>query len=179
MTGIRLTIIPSVVVIALAVVAESGGAGGWTVYLRRAGPIMVGMSLRQVRLALGDQAASMEGNAPEAALDECAYLSSRALPKGIGLMLERGRVVRIDVRQPGIYTASGIGVGSTEADVKRTYSDRISVKPHKYIDGHYLWFNPTDKEDRALAMVFETDGIHVTSFRTGTAAAVSLVEGCA
>jgi hypothetical protein len=36
-----------------------------------------------------------------------------------------------------------------------------------------------DDADRHLGLIFETDGRQVTSFRTGTVAAISLVEGCA
>jgi len=57
------------------------------------------MSLREVRRVLGDAAARLKGNAPEVPLDDCAYLNSKRLPKGLGLMFAKGRVVRIDVNE--------------------------------------------------------------------------------
>ena len=148
--------------------------------IRRTGTIHIGMSLGQLRTVLGEPRAFLEGNAPEVSLEDCAYINSASLPRGLGVMLERGRVVRIDVGEPGIMTASGVGVGATESTVKETYSDRIRVEPHKYDPrGHYLRFVPASTQDRDFGLVFETDGHSVTSFRAGTARAVALVEGCA
>ena len=163
-----------------AQVGVDGQDTGWTVYLRRAGPVQVGMSLRQVRGVLDDHSAFLEGNAPVVSLDDCAYITSAKLPSQLGLMVERGRVVRIDVWKRGIATASGIQVGATEDEVKVAYKGRIDVQPHKYDPaGHYLRYVPADASDRRLGMVFETDGQRVTSFRAGTVGAISLVEGCA
>jgi hypothetical protein len=150
----------------------------WTVYLRRAGAIRIGMSVRQVRTALDDPRARLRGSGPGSA-DECAYLASAKLPEGLRVMFERGRAVRIDVSVPGILTASGIGVGATEDEVKRAYGPRIQVEPHKYEPaGHYLRYVAVDEADRPFGLVAETDGQRVTSFRAGTVAAISLVEGC-
>jgi hypothetical protein len=151
----------------------------WTVYLRRAGPLHIGMSLSQVRTALEDPKAFLAG-IPAESVDQCAYVNSTRLPAPLGLMVQGGRVVRIDVRGPGIHTASGIQVGSTEGDVKRTYGPRIRIEPHKYDpDGHYLEYVAVDAADRPFGLLFETDGRRVTSFRAGTVAAIALVEGCA
>jgi hypothetical protein len=146
-------------------------------YLHGLGALRIGMSLSAVRHAIGDRTASLEGN--DGSPDICSYLRSRALPKGVGLMFMHGRVVRIDIRDGDIRTASGIGIGSTEDDVKRVYGKRITSEPHKYIDGHYLVYTPIDEPDRELAMRFETDGRVVINYRTGRADAVQLVEGCA
>jgi hypothetical protein len=95
------------------------------------------MSLGAVRNALGDRAARLEGIEPDArSVNECAYLRSRALPAGVGVMFMDGRVVRIDIREGDTRTASGIGIGSSEDDVRRVYGRRITLEPHKYIDGH-------------------------------------------
>jgi hypothetical protein len=151
----------------------------WTVYLRRAGPIAIGMSLDEVRRALGDPEASLQGNIPGAPVDDCAYLKSPRKPAPLALMFQRGRLVRAEVVGPGIRTAGRIGVGSTEDDVKRAYPGRIEVGPHKYTDGHYLTYLPGNVRDRDFRLLFETDGVRVTRYRTGFAGAVALVEGCA
>lgn len=147
-------------------------------YLRGLGALRIGMSLSAARAAIGDRAASLEGLEPDS-VDDCSYLRSRALASGIGLMFMHGRLVRIDVREGDTRTASGVGIGSTEDDVRRAYGSRISSEPHKYIDGHYLIYTPVDAPDRGLAMRFETDGRVVITYRTGRADAVWLVEGCA
>jgi hypothetical protein len=165
---------------AIAVLAPPlNRATDWTVYLRRAGPVQIGMTLGTVRRVLGDPTARLEGNAPEVPLNRCAYLESKSLPEGLGFMFEADRVVRIDVFKAGIKTGSGVGVGDTEDRVKRLYSGRITVEPHHYKpEGHYLNYSPMSAVERNYGMVFETDGAKVTSFRTGTLAAIALVEGC-
>jgi hypothetical protein len=49
----------------------------------------------EVRRVLGDPSARLEGNSPEVALDECAYLASKSLPEGIGLMFAGETVHRV------------------------------------------------------------------------------------
>jgi hypothetical protein len=113
-------------------------------------------------------------------LDACAYLESKALPEHLGFMFAKGRVVRIDVSSVGIRTASGAGVGDTEAQIKDLYLGRITVEPHHNLpeNGHYLNYSPENLVDRGYGIVFETDGKVVTEFRVGTLAAIALVEGC-
>jgi hypothetical protein len=158
----------------------SAQEGRWTMYLRRVGPVHVGMSLSQVRAVLRDPAASLAGNTPGIAVEDCAYVRSTRLPVHVGLMFEHGRVVRFDALEAGIRTASGIEVGATEANVQAAYPGRIRIDPHKYDPrGHYLTYVAVDAGDKPFGLVFETDGQRVTRFRAGTVSAISLVEGCA
>jgi hypothetical protein len=137
------------------------------------------MSLATVRRVLGDQTARLEANGPEVPLNGCAYLESTRVPEGLGFMFAGGRVVRIDVFKVGIKTASGIGVGETEDRVKQLYSGRVTIEPHPYEpEGHYLKYSPASGDERQFGIVFETDGAKVTRFRTGTLAAIALMEGC-
>jgi hypothetical protein len=160
----------------------------WTVYLRRVGPLEVGASIDQVRRVLGDPDAFLvqalrQGRELPREPDEspCAYMMTRRTPDQIGLMFSRGRLVRVDVYEPGIRTASGAQVGDTEARMLALYGARIAVRQHHYppAGAHYMIFNAVDPEDRAFQMLFETDGTVVTRLRTGTVAAVGQVEGCA
>lgn len=154
-------------------------AADWEISLRGAGPIRLGAKLATVRRILKDPAAHLEGNEPLAPLNECAYLESKSIPEHLGIMIARGRVVRIDVFAPGISTRNGASVGDTEERIKQLYPGQITVEPHHYLaeSGHYLNYFP-GKPKRAYGMVFETDGNIVTSFRVGTREAIALVEGC-
>lgn len=76
------------------------------------------MSLHEVRQALNDPRARLEGNDPDVPLNECAYFKSAAIPENLGFMFAKGRVVRIDVFGPGILTATGVGVGDSEDKIK-------------------------------------------------------------
>ena len=174
-----LPVVRAVLFLTVAVGAAVSGEIDWTVHLRSAGPVKIGMSLSEVRMALNDPRARLEGSDPEPAGSPCAYLRSRAIPRDIGFMFAKGRVVRIDVNGPGIRTPSGAQVGDSEEKIKRLYPNRITVERHKYLEtGHYLKYSPAEDSDRGYGMVFETDKNKVTSFRTGTLAAIALVEGC-
>ena len=93
-------------------------------------------------------------------------------------MFSQGRVVRFDVDQLGIRTEAGAGIGDTESRIKELYRGHILIEPHHYDDnGHYLHYAAGNR-DHGFGIIFETDGTRVTSFRAGTEAAISLVEGC-
>ena len=135
------------------------------------------MTLAEVRVALSDSRAHLESTSLY--LNDCAYLSSTAVPKQLGVMFAEGRVVRIDVFYSEIRTASGAGVGDSEEKIKRLYPGRISVEPHFYVPGgHYLTYHPANPAEKGYGLRFETEDGTVTSFRAGTIAAISLVEGC-
>jgi hypothetical protein len=157
-------------------------ASNWTIYLRKAGPVRIGMTLAEVRVVLHDLKAYLAYGSldPEPDDCECAYLETVRIPKQIGLMFQKGRLVRIDVIARGIHTASGAQVGDSEARIKKLYPGRIQIEPHHYIPetGKYLNYSPANPLDRDYGMVFETDNGVVTSFRVGTQAAIALVEGC-
>lgn len=154
-------------------------AEDWTIYLRRAGPVRIGMSLADVRRVLHKPSARLEGNEPDIALSECAWLQNAGTPPGLGVMFAKDLVVRIDVRKAGIRTASGAGIGDSEDRIKRLYPGHITVEPHHYdAAGHYLYYKAASDPDRNYGIIFETDGKAVTSFRVGTLEAIGLVEGC-
>jgi hypothetical protein len=153
----------------------------WTIQLRNAGPLNIGMSIAEVRRILNDETASLiywEDPAPDNF--ECAYLESAKKPKDLGLMFQNGYLVRIDVHKREIQAASGARVGDSEERIKELYPGQIKVEPHDHISksGRYLIYKPADSKDQNYGMIFETYNGSVTSFRTGTEAAITLSEGC-
>jgi hypothetical protein len=149
----------------------------WTVHLRHAGPMQIGMTLEEARRIVNDPNAKLA--TPGDNVEECGFLQSQTLPDGLELMFSRGRLVRIDVRKHGILTASGAGVGDTEARIQNLYPGHIQVTPHHYdSDGHYLIYKPQDAADQGFELLFETSHGKVTSFRIGFREPVSWVEGC-
>lgn len=137
------------------------------------GPVRVGMTLAEVAgvTSAGIRLVDTDSTA-------CSYLSWRDGPKGVLIMAEGGRVVRIDVRNPAIATPEGIKIGSSEAEVQARYPGQVEVQPHKYTDGHYLVVTPRNAADSDLRIVFETDGKKVETFRGGRVPQVLYVEGC-
>src|ERR1051326_4105966 len=79
-----------------ATIPFAGSAADWTVYLRRAGPLRIGMTLAEVKKVLGDPRAMLKGNEPTVPLSQCPYLESTRTPTGLGLMFAGGHLVRID-----------------------------------------------------------------------------------
>jgi hypothetical protein len=142
------------------------------------GPIAVGMTVSQAAKAAGTKLVSLSGTPIEN--KGCFYIKPQGAPRGVEMMLQNGRIARIDiVKNSRITTVSGAKIGDTEAKVKSLYSGQITVTPHKYVSGaNYLTFVPKDRDDRNYRIVFETDGKRVTQFRSGKLPEVEYVERC-
>ena len=127
-----------------------------------------------------DQANAAVGNSLDlpSVLQECDYTRTKNSPAGINFMIEKGRIVRVDIRNnKEVKTAEGAGIGDTEAKVKSLYPGQVTVRPAKYDNGHTLLVTPRNgPADNRI--VFETDGKTVTQFRSGKLPAVEYVEAC-
>ena len=147
----------------------------WVVTLRSYGPIEFGMPTDSAQERLGRRFTGLQ----YAGDSTCDYGAFEGQSDGPGFMIFDRKVVRVDVWQPGIATASGVQVGDSEDRVRAIYGDRITVRPHKYTAGHYLIYKPSDSAAARFGMVFETDGSVVTTYRAGLLPQVEWVEGCA
>ena len=107
---------------------------------------------------------------------ECYYANVPAL-EGVSLMVYNGRIARVDVDALGVRTLSGVGIGDTEARVRRIYGASVETAPHKYggVGDYYLTVRSAD---RRFAVRFETYQGAVTRFYAGAAGEIELVEGC-
>jgi hypothetical protein len=133
------------------------------------GAVHVGMSVRELR-AEGFHLAEQFTDA-----DDCAYLQSSKTPD-LRVMVEGGRVVRVETEQASISTDRGVRVGHTLAQVRREYPDRIVERRHQYADdGSYLIIYTTD---RRRALLLEVINGKVVGIRGGVLPAVEYVEGC-
>jgi hypothetical protein len=141
------------------------------------GPVEEGMSLSEATRVTGQTFAidpsSFIGGEPGVG---CGYARAEGF-SGASFMVNGDVIVRVDVADRGIKTVSGIGIGSTEAEVKATY-DGVTVEGHAYTPGwHYLMFEAPGDHDHLL--LFETDGTTVRNFRSGLRNPVLGTEGCA
>ena len=163
----------ALVVLALAVSCVFA-AEAPRVELGKFGVLRIGMTERQVAQATNSAPKHLY---PEGEEEGCFYASVSGLPKGVSLMFLDRRLARVDVSEPGVRTRSGVGLGTAEAEVKRIYRSRLRQQPHAYDGptGHYLTLLSSDG---SLGMRFETDGVRVTNYYSGTAEAIQLKEGC-
>jgi hypothetical protein len=147
------------------------GPAEWVVRFDSFGPIRFGMTLDQMR-----SAAPGGWTAPKDSV--CDYVKGDALPEGAELMIERGRVVRVDVERGNTSTAEGARIGDSEEQIAILYPGRVTEEPHKYTDGKYLIVAPPSAADTIHRLIFETGEGKVTVFRAGLRPQVSYVEGC-
>jgi hypothetical protein len=143
----------------------------WVVTDSGYGPIHVGMTFAEANAATPDTLKTLQPVLGKG----CEYAFGR---DSVAFMMEDGRIVRIEVRAPGVTTSEGAKVGDTEDRVRQLYSDRITTTPHKYTSGHYLFVTPREGPRGQTQLIFETDGSVVTEFRGGRVPAVAYVERC-
>jgi hypothetical protein len=164
---------PSLLLVATVLVAapERGyGAREWSLSFDGFGPVKVGMTVPEAEKAL-----NMRLGADRAPDETCHYVLNEKQLSGVGFMVLEGRIARIDVSTRDHPTWRGARVGATEAELRRLHP-QIAVNSHPYDDrGHDLRLA---SRDRRRALIFETDGQVVTSFRAGMAKAVAYIEGC-
>jgi hypothetical protein len=145
-----------------------------TVTAHGLGKLRAGMTLADARQALGDALVVPKGTDTTG----CAYVTWRRGPARSRVMIDEGRIARVEIDSANVATAAGARVGDSEERVEQLYPGRVSVTPHKYVDGgHYLTVNAPD--DSSYAIVFETEKGKVTRYRAGRRPAVGFVEGCA
>lgn len=109
----------------------------------------------------------------------CRMLSSPDYP-GVYAIAEGGKVRRITAGQRStVKLAEGIGVGATEAEVKKWFPS-FRVEPHKYeaAPAKYLTAPNAPSGDSALRFEIGTNG-KVSLIHVGTMPVLAYVEGCA
>ena len=166
----------AIVAVALAcgTMGAASAAASWCLGLGVLGPIRTGMSVDEVvRLA------DFSGMARKQAAGECWYLTYARGSRGaeFQLMIIDGRVVRIEVvRASTLHTFSGARIGSTEAELRQLYGDRLDSQPHKYDEqGRTLTWRSADG---AFGMRFETSSGKVTGMQAGPWEHLHYLEGC-
>ena len=160
--------------------AATPAAPAFLVGLDAVKDVRLGMTLAEVE-ALGHRTTS---EAPEEGMT-CSYARIAGL-EGVDVMLDSGRIVRFDIALPAEgedaapanrwRTAEGAGLGTTEAELRRLYGARMLVEANKYDEKWHDLVIRAEGSNRAL--LFQTDGSTVQSWRTGDWDAVQLVEGC-
>ena len=142
------------------------------------GPVVIGMTLDEASAATGQ---AIRINPRTDLGNGCAHAAAEGGPEGLRFMVVNGRIVRVEAGRGPVRTVSGVGAGSTEAEVRAAYPDRIRVEPNPYtrdLESKYLIYL-ADGASSNLSLLFEVDGGAVRTFRSGFLGPVMAPEGCA
>lgn len=145
------------------------------------GRVAVGMNLKQAQTALG---AKLKVDYPEAVDNDNCGLARRAdgHEANVLYMVEGGRITHIDVvmatsrTAPRVLTKAGVGLGASEAAVRRAYGRALSAEPHPYDEG--ALYLKIDEPGKRRGIIFEITQGKVSSFRAGRYPSLGYIEGC-
>lgn len=161
--------------------ATPGGAGSSSLSALQLsseglGPVRVGMSVREASDALHTRF----GDALEGGGDSCMEygLPDAAPGGGIAIMTIDGKIARVTIVSGalGVRTPEGIGIGSTEREVRAAYpSSADSPAPYDDPPAHDLtfWRHPN-----ADGIRFEIDAHGRVVRMHGGGSAITYIEGC-
>lgn len=147
------------------------------------GPVKIGMTLKQAQAALGT---SLRYDPDDPGNPSCGHAKrTDKLGNGLHYMVENGHITRIEIwpadvdpesRQSTVKTAAGLGLGSSEEQIRTAYGSAVEVQPAPYNDtGH--WFILNDAKKR-YGILFETADGKVTTFWSGKYPSLIYREDC-
>ncbi|MEA2138286.1 MAG: hypothetical protein QOG56_1436 [Solirubrobacteraceae bacterium] len=137
------------------------------------GPIKIGMTERQAERA-GQVSLTGTGSGPD-----CRYLFLRKGTIQADLMLNHGRIVRVDLVRRGLRTTGDIRIGDSEASVRRRFAGWLRITPAKFVVGGFdLEVRPRNRSERNRRLIFGTNGRKVVAVQAGRLPEVRLVERC-
>jgi hypothetical protein len=138
------------------------------------GQIQIGMNLDDaVNMGLLNENPTMK-----ASCDFVFPAVGAGIPDGVSVMVVQGKVARIDIDTGSVTTEDGAKIGDTEESLRTMYDGDVQSEPHKFLPGGHYMTVTGDSTSLGKAIVFETDGQRVTSFRAGRLPEVKWVEGC-
>lgn len=163
-------------VAALLATTTSPPAYDWKLTPAGWGPVRIGMTRAQAEKVL---AIPLEGEAFDNEGSCTELYSSEQKLAGLYFMFQDGKLTRISAASPSVIkTPRGLGVGSTDEEVRKAYGAQLQTEPHHYEGepAEYLtyWLKP-----KVRGVRFETDIQHkVETIHAGNDS-IQLIEGCA
>jgi hypothetical protein len=141
------------------------------------GLLQIGMSIGDAYRALGlGEFKNDDLSGGSADYTTCFTAAPRKGALGLDLLVENGKVSRVDIHTDWIRTAEGFGIGTPSDALRDRFSKDIKIEPHEYVEGgEYYFIQPTNSTN---AYVFEIDRGAVTQYRFGSPNSVRMVERC-
>lgn len=127
-------------------------------------------------VAEAERAAGTQLN-PCGPVAECYRVTPVQAPEGISFVVTAGTIERVDIIAGPVTTRSGIGIGSTTAEIEELFAG--SLEPRDNPDGTVdVVFIPSDGADTEFRVVFTTRDDVVERFRAGRLPLVDEPVGC-
>jgi hypothetical protein len=191
---------PSALPLSIAIVAMMGvPAAAQVVSFMGAGPVQLGMTVEAAERSMGAKFAPIA-----LPFSEDCWITGRAdeKDKAISYVIENGKIVRIDFfphegAPMNLKTTVGIGIGSTEADIRRAYKDISMTRAPYYNEESEIEATKTraehgitapdpspefwvrvDSPNHERGIIFVTQDGKVIYFFTGFKAAIEDMEIC-
>jgi hypothetical protein len=157
----------------LAIIANPASANSQGILtMNGLGEVHFGMTMDATERALNARLTQPD-HTPES---KSCWVHTRAdgSDPGTGYMIENGHLTRIEINTPSrVLTEKRIGVGSSIASLREAYGHSLFVEQN--VDGDRFVLNaPSHRR----AIIFETDGHSVVTFRAGEYPSVAYDEDC-
>lgn len=139
------------------------------------GALTFGLTVPKAEQALGTR---LLPDTAFAAGAQCIVVKPEQGPDAVWFTVVRNTVERLDVRPPSkLRTRSGAGVGSTEAQLKTLFAEKLVVSTVG--TAKRATYTPTDAANASFRIIFELDAAGaVTSYRVGRVGAVESLAPC-
>jgi hypothetical protein len=137
------------------------------------GPVRVGMGIDEARRVAGVPVEAIDG-------PYCRGFRVTGTSFPVEVLAEASeRINLVIVSEPPLRTVSGIGVGSTRADVLAAYPGQVEVRPGAP-GPHWIVYQPRDPALASLSLVFQIDGSgRVQTMKAGLRVRAEADENCA
>lgn len=145
------------------------------------GPVVMGMTQPEVEAALGIKLWPDDGEFKNCFETSAGTMYENPLPS-MSFMFERGKLTRLGLHmiadgpqpEPRIVTDRGIGVHSTEADIRAIYGRPSKIKTSDFDDDWLIyWINP-----RKSGLAFRVDNRRSVVIIYAGTRSILKVDGC-
>lgn len=139
------------------------------------GALTFGLTVQKAEQVLGTR---LLPDTAFAAGAQCIVVKPEQGPDAVWFTVTKSTVERLDVRPPSkLRTRSGAGVGSTEAQLKTLFAEKLVVSAVG--TAKRATYTPTDAANASFRIIFELDAAGaVTSYRVGRVGAVESLTPC-